>query len=87
MLVDGRWGPKMLFEPIAKCSPRFSNIFFRAVYVLPFKSVDYPTLGSLLSLSLGGIRSVFIVVVPLKCTCIPILLHVPLNLPPVPVCM
>ena len=40
-----------------------------------------PLFWSLLSLSLGAMRSVFIVFVPLKCTFIPLLLLVPLNLP------
>ena len=27
MLVDGGRGPKMFFEPVPKCSTRFSNVF------------------------------------------------------------
>ena len=33
----------MFLEPVPKCSPRFSNIFLRTVYVWVFKFVDYPT--------------------------------------------
>ena len=41
-----------------------------------------PLFCSLWSLSLQAIRSVFTVFVPLKCTCIPLFLHVFLNLSP-----
>ena len=44
VLVDWGWGPKMFFEPVPKCSPRFSNIFLRTVYVWAFEFVDNPTL-------------------------------------------
>ena len=52
-----------------------------------FEFVDHPIFWSLLSLSLGAMSRVFMVLVPLVCTCIPLLLHVLLNLPLVPVCM
>ena len=34
----------VFLEPVPKCSPRFSNMFFGTVYVWAFKFVDYPTL-------------------------------------------
>ena len=43
MVVDGGLGPEMFFESVPKGSARFSNVFLRAVYVLAFEFVDYPT--------------------------------------------
>ena len=45
-----------------------------------------PLFCNLLSLSLGAMRSVFMVFVPLKCTCVPLVLHVLLNFSHIP-CM
>ena len=43
MLMHGGWSPKVFFDPVPKCSTRFSNIFFRADYVWAFEFVDNPT--------------------------------------------
>ena len=71
VLMDGRWGPEMFFEPVPKYSPRLSNVLLRTVYVWAFEFVDNLTLLKFVSLSLGATRSVLMVFVPLKCVCIP----------------
>ena len=44
MVVGGGLGPKMFFEHVSTCFPRFSNIFPGTVYMWEFEFVDYPTL-------------------------------------------
>ena len=44
MVVDGGWGPKVFFEPVAKSSARFSYVFFWTVYMWAFEFVNYSTL-------------------------------------------
>ena len=44
VLMDREWGPKMVFQPVPKCSQRLSNIFLGTVYVWAFEFVDNPTL-------------------------------------------
>ena len=46
MVVDGRWGPKMLLEPITKSSTRFSYVLFWTVDMWTFKFINYSTLVS-----------------------------------------
>ena len=43
-VVNRGWGPKMFFESIPTCSPRFSNVFLRVLYMWAFEFVDYTTL-------------------------------------------
>ena len=71
VLVDGGWGPEVFFEPIPKCSASLSSVLLRTAYMWTPKFVYDPTFCSLVSLSLGAIRNVFIVFEPLKFTCIP----------------
>ena len=79
VLMDGAWGPKMFFEPVPICSPRLSNIFLGTVYVWAFEFVDNPTLFKFVVPVLRCNKECFIVFVPLKCTCITLLLHVFFN--------
>ena len=44
MVVDGGWSPKILLEPVPKCSTRFSYILFWAVDVWTFKFINDSTL-------------------------------------------
>ena len=60
----------------------FPYAFLQTVNVLAVKSIYNPTFLSLLSLSLGAMRRVLMVLVPLKCTWIPKLFHILLNLSP-----
>ena len=43
MVMNGRGGLLMFFEPLCKGSCRFSNIFFFTPIFTTFKSVDDPT--------------------------------------------
>ena len=58
MVVDGERGPKMLVEPVPRCSTGFSNVFFGAGYVRAFKFVDYSTLLKFVALSLGSMSRI-----------------------------
>ena len=86
VLVDGDGTLKFLWacpHHVLPDSPIYPS---GTVYVWSFKFVDYPTLLKFVVPVLGFQEGVFIVFVPLKCTCIPLLLHVLLNLSPSP-CM
>ena len=75
------WGPKMFLEPVPKWSAWFSYILLWAVGVWALNLYITPLFWSLLSLSLGTIRRVLMVLLPLKCTWIAKLLQVLLNFP------
>ena len=83
MLMDGEWSFKVFFDPISKSPARFSDIFLRAVYVWAFKLVDNLTFLHFAVFICGCHEECFMVFVPLKCTCIPLLLHVILNFFPI----
>ena len=54
MVMEWGLGPEVFFEPVPKISAGFSYVFLRAVYMQAFE------ICSLLSLSVGAIRRVFI---------------------------
>ena len=85
MLMDGGWSLKVFFDPVPKYPARFANIFLRAVYVWAFELVDKLTLLQFAVFIFGCHKECFYVFVPLKWTCIPLLLHI-LYISPIP-CM
>ena len=86
MMVDGEWALRCslsLFPNSLPVPPIYSSGQF--IYGLLYLYM-IPLFCSLVSLSLDAMSSVLMVFEPLKCTCIPLLLHVLLNFSPNP-CM
>ena len=85
VVVYRGWGPEVFFEPVPKGSARLPYVFFCTVDVWAFESIYDSTLLKFAISVLGGHeKGFFLVLVPLKCTWIPKLLHVLLNLCPSP---
>ena len=83
MVAYWGWSPVVFLDPVPKESTWFPYVFLWTVDVWAFKSIYNPYFFKFLSLSLGDMRRVLMMLVPLKCTLIPKLLHVLLNLSPV----
>ena len=86
MIVYGEWGPEMslsLSPNVMPASPIYSSgqLICGHLYLYMI-----PLFCSFVSLSLGAMSRVLMVFEPLKCTCIPFLLHVLFNFSPNP-CM
>ena len=84
MLVNGGWGPQMFFEPVQNALPVSLTYSSRQLICGHLYLYMTPLFCSLVSLSLGAISKVLIMFKPLKCTCIPFLLHLLLNFSPNP---
>ena len=84
MLVYRGWGLKCSLSWSPNDLPDSPTYFSGQLICGHLNLYITPLFCNLLSLSLGAIRSVLMVLVPLKCTGIPKLLHVFLNLPPNP---
>ena len=81
-MVNRERDPEVLLEPVPKSSATLPCILNWTVDGWAFVLVNDLTFCSLVSLSLGAMSKSLMVLDPLKCTWIPFLLHVLLNLAP-----
>ena len=80
MLINGGAGSEVFFEPIPNGPSQIPDILLLRFFLGAFVPVDYPTLLISRLLVFGSTNRLWMVLLPLKWTCIPTLLQILLNL-------